>query len=152
MREYDKPRLQNKRFYGSLHNTIRDKHPDKYKNIVIIITSFDKVCELADKGNVLLYSDLAIKNDTECLDSHDRNSLLENIEKCIEQNDRGGNELTSEIDLFDDGIKCIDFPNDVEVIIVDNDEVASEISQKITSVLGPQVASRIPIFIDPLPN
>jgi len=152
MREYDEPRLQNKRFYGALHKTIRNKHPDKYKNVVILITRFEKVCELADQGSVQLFSDLAIKNDSECLDSYNRNSLLENITKCIEENDRGGNELTCEIDLLDDGNNCIDFPNDVEAIIVDSDGVASKITQKITSVLGPLVASKIQIFVDPLPN
>ena len=86
------------------------------------------------------------------LDSHNKTTLLENIEKCIVKNKRGRNEITCEIDIIDDGNDCLNFPFEIDALIVDNTDIESEIKKKMGNVFGPKVAERFPILIDPLPN
>jgi hypothetical protein len=150
-RNYDDPKLQNIRFFGSLHKTIREKYPEDYPKMTILLLNFEKICQLADEGKVKLFDDLAIKIGTIELDASNRNLLLTNINKCIIQNERKQNDITCEVDVQLNTDSLI-FPNDVEAIIVNDNEIWKSINIKIIQKYDQIVPRKIEIFIDPLPT
>lgn len=148
---YESPKIQNTRFYGALHKTIKNEKPDRYERVVTIIIHFDKICESANKGLITFYTDIAIKSDSECLECLSKDQLLKNIEDNITINERGGKETTCEIDLYEDGENFIKFPQDIEAIVVSTETIKELVHEKILTHYGATIAKNIPIFVDALP-
>jgi len=140
---YDDPKIQNPSFFGSLNKILRMRLGESYQRIILLLIKWDVITEFADRGYVRYFTDIAVKPDADEYDCPNSNQLLSNIDGDIED-DRN---LKSEIDILDDGKKCIHVPNDLEAIIVDNEEIKSELTAKAGTEL-----ETIPIYVHSLPR
>lgn len=140
---YDEPKVQNPSFFGSLNKILRQRLGASYERVILLLIRWDAITNFANQGYIRFFSDIAVKPDVEECDCADSNELTHNIETNI-LNDRN---LYSEIDVFDDGKRCICVPSDIEAIIVDNDEIRIELTDKVGVTLG-----AIPIFVCKLPR
>ena len=104
---------------------------------------WETIIDFADRGYVRFFTDIAVKPDVEECDCTDSIEFTRNIENNI-INDR---DLKSEIDVLDDGERCICIPFDIEAIIVDNDKIKEELTAEAGTILR-----SIPIFVRRLPR
>lgn len=121
-REYDRPKVQNKSFYGSLNKVLQFKNGIKYDNVIILLVNDELVYNFADQDKVRCFSDIAVKQNAQECAIRNRTDLQEFLKKSIDDSN-----ISGEIDLLDDGKVSIAFTADIEVLIVDNDEVKKQI-------------------------
>jgi len=140
---YDDPKVQNPSFFGSLNKVLRVKLGKSYERVILLLINWDIITEFADKGYVRFFTDIAVKPDVFECDCNDCEEFLTSIENNIVN----GRDIYSEIDVYDDGERCISIPDDIEVIIVDNENIKKEL----TSNVGNQLVT-IPIFVRRLPQ
>lgn len=149
MRYYDKPtRIQNPSFFGSFNKVLRPRLGDLYERVVILLIKSDVIYNFADKGYIRFFTDIAVKPEVEECNCLNKDNLIQNIKDNI-INERN---IYCEIDVYDDGIRCISVPSDIEAIIVDNDKIRDELIRDTTSKYGKNILNGIPIFIKELPR
>lgn len=141
--KYDEPKVQNPSFFGSLNKTLRERLEGSYERVILLLIKWDMIMAFADKGYVRFFTDIAVKpdvNECKCKDGAEfQTNIINNI-----IDDRN---LHCEIDIFDDGERCICIPDDLEAIVVDNDAIRNELTTRV----GPQLG-QIPIFVRRLPR
>jgi len=140
---YDDPKIQNPSFFGSLNKVLRVRHADSYHRVILLLIKWNIITDFAERGYVRFFTDIAVKPDVDECDCTDCEEFLSNIDQNIE-NDRN---LYSEIDVLDDGVRCISIPDDLEAIIVDNDDIKGELITTVGAQLG-----TIPIYVHSLPR
>ena len=140
---YDEPKVQNPSFFGALNKTLRERLGASYERIILLLIKWEIIMDFADRGYVRFFTDIAVKPDVEECDCTNSNEFTRNIEENI-IDDRN---LYGEIDVLDDGEKCICIPSDIEAIIVDNDKIKAELTAKAGTILR-----SIPIFVRRLPR
>jgi hypothetical protein len=143
---YDRPRVQNPSFYGSLNKTLQRRLGRHYAEVVILMIDDELVLQYADQGKLWLFTDIAIKREAEEIEISSREELLTSLSDEINYGC-----LNCEVDLLDDGEEPIALPGRIEAIIVDNDAVASEVRRRLASVRGSR--NTLPeIFVSELPR
>jgi hypothetical protein len=143
--EYDKPIVQNKSFYGTLHKTLRTKMGNNYENIIIFLVKDALIYQFADKGKVRFFKDIAVKPNVPELPVKNRQDLT----KCLKQNISEPN-ISGEVDLQDDSVVSIGCTSDIEAIIVDNQNIFSKVSNIINKFNTCE--TKPAYFISPLPR
>jgi hypothetical protein len=139
-REYDDPKVQNTVFYGSLNKHIRDKLGEDYESVIIMMIKHNRIYELIDEGNVLLYDTIAIRSDSNELRFSDKDQFLDCLENCIIDSS-----FECEVDILYDEKNLLRFPDDVEIIIVDNEEIENKVNTMLM-----KKGYKIPVYINPL--
>lgn len=148
---YEKPKIQNKRFYGSLHKTLKEKMDADYPNISILLVKFSKLCSSADSDELKYFNDLAIKNETNELHCHCKSDLLSNIKQCITTNPRGKYEIVSEVDVLDTPSNYLIFPQDFEAIILNDETRVKKVIHEIKQIHGENTLHQLKVFVHGLP-
>lgn len=134
MNHYDAPKVQNKSFYGTLNKVLQFKRGIKYENVIIFLVNDEVVYNLADRGKIRYFSDIAVKPRSVEHKITNRQDLLEVLTAHI--NDRN---ISGEVDLLDDGKVSISIPDDIEGMIVDNEEVRKHARRVMGSSRTPEV-------------
>lgn len=124
---YDDPKVQNKSFYGTLNKTLQTKMGNSYETIIILLINNELVYRFADQGKVRFFTDIAVKDCSSELPIGNREDLI----NCLSAQIKGTN-ISGEIDLLDDGKVSIAYPEDIEVIIADNDGIKTKVIEAIT--------------------
>jgi hypothetical protein len=145
MKQYDKPKVQNKSFYGSLNKILQVRMGDKYYSVIILLVNDELIYNFADQGKVRFFSDIAIKPSANEIEIKSRADLLKSLREGID-----GSNISGEIDLLDDGKVSIACMSDIEALIVDNNEVKEQV---ITVLSKCNTLGNIPqIFVSELPR
>lgn len=147
MNNYDDPKVQNPSFYGSLNETLRQKLGNQYEKVIILLVNDERIYEFADGGKIRLFSNIAVKPDSIEYPIKNRKQMIKKMESCMS----GGN-IYCEADLMDNCKRAINFPEDIEVMIADNDNIRKKIFQKLKDNLSPMALSKIPLFVSELPR
>ncbi|QQG48409.1 MAG: hypothetical protein HY247_06600 [archaeon] len=141
---YDDPRVQNPSFYGSLHKVLRRR--SYYREIVILLIREDLVLKFADARRLLLFTDIAVKEHANRIETLNGSDLLSTLRNQV----RHGS-LYCEVDLLDDDEGWVGFPQDIEAIVVDNESVAALVGQKL-ALSGISEEDSPPTFVSRLPD
>jgi hypothetical protein len=145
MEQYDKPKVQNKSFYGSLNKVLQVRMGDKYDSVIILLVSDELIYNFADQGKVRFFSDIAIKPDANEIEIKSKADLVKFLIEGINDSN-----ISGEIDLLDDGKVSIACMSDIEALIVDNDEVEKQV---ITTLSTCNTLGNLPqIFVSELPR
>jgi hypothetical protein len=145
MQEYDDPKVQNKSFYGTLNKILQFKMGVKYGNVIILLVNDELVYNFADQGKVRFFADLAVKPESVEFPINNRSDLVNCLEASISDSN-----ISGEIDLLDDGKLSITCTSDIEAIIVDNDNVRSQVMTALNSC---NIGGQLPeVFISELPR
>jgi hypothetical protein len=125
-----------------LDHHIRDKLGEDYESVIIMMIKHNRIYELIDEGNVLLYDTIAIRSDSNELRFSDKDQFLDCLENCIIDSS-----FECEVDILYDEKNLLRFPDDVEIIIVDNEEIENKVNTMLM-----KKGYKIPVYINPLPR
>ena len=135
MANYDQPKVQNKSYYGSMNKVLQFKKGIEYGNVISMLIKDECIFDLADKGRIRFFADIAVKPGTREYPIRSRKDLSARLAEGI-----SGSNISGEVDLLDDGKTSVAFPSDIEAIVVDSARVGEDVRRLLRQCRGGESA------------